>query len=98
VKSFKQVFSNKSAVSCLVGGIATFAGTGSFGIFAIAYYREHFLVSMDFTVGVMLGVSSLFIVAAVVVSRIINKVGTKNLAVGSLLVCGILTRAFFFSA
>jgi predicted MFS family arabinose efflux permease len=52
---------------------------------------------MDFTVAIMLGVSSLFIVAAVVVGRLINRVGAKKLAAGSLLVSGVLTAAFFLA-
>ncbi len=97
VSSFRQVFSNKSAVSCLVGGIVAAAGTISFGIFAIAFYREHFLVPIDFTVGVMLAVSSVFIVAALVIGRLVNRFGAKNLAVGSLLLSGIFTAAFFLA-
>ena len=97
VTSFKQVFSNRSAISCLVGGIVAAAGVGSFGIFAIAFYREHFLVSRDFTVAVMLAVSSVFIVAALVVGRLVNRVGAKNLAVGSLLLSGVFSVAFFLA-
>lgn len=95
--SFRQIFSNKSAVSCLVGGIVAAAGTGSFGIFAIAFYREHFFASMDFTVAVMLAVSLVFIVAALVVGRLMNRFGAKLLAVGGLFLSGVFSAAFFLA-
>lgn len=97
ISSFRQVFSNKSAVFCLFGGIVSTAGTISFGIFAIAFYRENFLVATDFTVAVMLAVSSVFIIASLMVGRLVNKFGAKNLAVGSLLLSGVFTGTFFLA-
>jgi predicted MFS family arabinose efflux permease len=96
-KSFKQVFLSKSATGCLIGGIVSAAGTSSFGIFAIAFYRVRFLASRDFTVAVMFMVLALFVLAALGVGRVVNRVGAKNLAAFSIPITGILTLSFFFA-
>ena len=96
LKSFRQVFSNRSAASCLVGGIIGAAGTATFGIFAIAFYREHFLMPRDFGVEVTFVISALFVVSALVMGRLVNRFGGKNMTVVSYLLTGIFTIAFFF--
>jgi predicted MFS family arabinose efflux permease len=95
VKNFRQVLSNRSAAGCLFGFIFAAAGTGSFGVFAIAYYREHFLVPRDATVIIMLAVSGLFIISALFVGRIVNRFGAKNISVVGTFLTGVLSIAFF---
>jgi predicted MFS family arabinose efflux permease len=95
LKSFKQVFSNRSAAACLIGGIIGTAGAGSFGIFALAFYRQHFLASRDFTVAVMFLVSVLFIISALIIGRLVNRFGAKNLSVASFLLVAGFIVAFF---
>jgi predicted MFS family arabinose efflux permease len=97
LKSFKQVLSNRSASACLLGFICAAAGNGSFGVFAIAYYREYFLVSRDATVLIMLAVSGLFIVSALFVGYIINRIGAKKISVIGMLLTSVFGIAFFLA-
>ncbi len=101
LNNFRQVFSNKSAASCLVGGI--FGGASAAGLFAIAFYRQQFFVPMGFAVetvlafavGIMLIACSMYIVASLVVGRLVSKVGAKTLVVVGSLGGGVLLMLFF---
>jgi predicted MFS family arabinose efflux permease len=94
VRSFKQVFTNRSAVACLAGVI--FAVASEVGLFAIAFYRRQFMVSLDFAVGIMLVATSMYVVASLVVGRLVNRFGAKTLTVAGSLGGGILLMLFFF--
>jgi DHA1 family inner membrane transport protein len=94
LSSFKQVLLNKSAAACLVGVILSAAS--GVGLFAIAFYRQQFLMSRDFTVGQVLVATSMYVVASLVVGRLVNRVGAKTLIVAGSLGGGILLMLFFF--
>jgi predicted MFS family arabinose efflux permease len=94
LSSFKQILLNRSAASCLVGVIL--AATAGVALFAVAFYRENFMVSRDFTVGQVLTATSMYVVASLVVGRFVNKVGAKTLTVAGSLGGGILLMLFFF--
>jgi predicted MFS family arabinose efflux permease len=94
LSSFKQVLLNKSAAACLVGII--FATASAAGLFAVAFYRQQFMVSRDFTVGQVFVATSMYVVASLVVGRLVNRVGAKTLTVAGSLGGGILLMLFFF--
>jgi predicted MFS family arabinose efflux permease len=48
IRTVKKVFVNKSAVSCLVSSLF-FTGIGN-ALFVVAFFRQHFLLSMDYVV------------------------------------------------
>src|SRR5512139_1173075 len=48
-KSFRQVLTDKSALACLIGSFLASAGS-TIAIFRIAFYREVFSASLDFTI------------------------------------------------
>jgi predicted MFS family arabinose efflux permease len=101
--SFKQVLSNRSAVSCLVGGI--FGGAaGGLGLFGIAFYRQNFLGPMGFAeetirgyaVAIMLIAAAMYVIASLVVGRLAKRFGAKTLTVAGALGNGVLIMTFFF--
>jgi predicted MFS family arabinose efflux permease len=94
--SVKQILGNRSAAACLVGTVLVSAGSTSFGIFAIAYYREHFLMPRDFGVAVTFVISILFVVAALIAGRFVNRLGGKNMTALCYLITGIFSLVFFF--
>lgn len=96
LSSLRQVFSNRSAAACLVGTIVIAAGSMSFGIFAVAYYREYFLMPRDFGTAVLIVISALFVVASLIAGRIVNMVGGRNMTALSYLITGVFSIAFFF--
>jgi predicted MFS family arabinose efflux permease len=81
----------------LIGSIFSATGNASFGIFAIAFYREHFLVSLDFTVAIMLAVYGTFIISALSIGRLVNRFGAKALTAGCMLISGVFAMSFFFA-
>jgi predicted MFS family arabinose efflux permease len=92
--SFKQVLMNKFAVSCLIGGMLGSAVV--VGLFAVTFYRQQFGVSLGFATGIMLVAALMYVVASLVVGRLVGKTGAKKLTVISALGNGILTMIFFF--
>ncbi len=92
--SFKQVLLNKSAASCLIGGLLIGALSG--GLFAIAFYRTRFSVSTNFAGVIFVIAGAMYIVASLVVGRLVNRFGAKTLAVGGAFGGGALMMLFFF--
>jgi predicted MFS family arabinose efflux permease len=93
--SFKQVLQNKSAVSSLVGGLLVGAAA-AVGAFALTFYRQQFSVSLGFAAGISFVAISMYVVASLVVGRLVHKTGAKMLAVISAIGNGILILIFFF--
>ena len=92
--SFKQVLVNKFAVSCLIGGMLGSAVV--VGLFAVTFYRQQFGVSLGFATGIMLVAALMFVVASLVIGRLVGKTGAKKLTVIGALGNGIFTIVFFF--
>jgi predicted MFS family arabinose efflux permease len=101
--NFRQVLSNRSAASCLVGGI--FGGaTMGLGLFAIAFYRQQFLEPMGFAVetirgfavGILLLGAAMYVVASLVIGRLASRFGAKTLTAVGALGNGVLVMVFFF--
>ena len=93
LKNFRSVLLNKSAAHCLLG--ATVGATAVVALFVLTFYRQQFLVSRDWTVGIALINASLFMIGSLVGGRMVNRFGSKLIAVLFSLISGILTMAFF---
>jgi DHA1 family inner membrane transport protein len=94
LESFKQVLLNKSAASCIIGGMLISAA--AFVVFVFAFYRTQFSISLYFTVGIMMAAAVIFIVASLLAGRLANRFGTKTLTVVGAIGNGVLMSAFFF--
>jgi predicted MFS family arabinose efflux permease len=95
MRSFKQVFTNRSATACIVASLLTVAGT-QVAIFAIAFYRTRFAVPREWTGGIY-DVSLIMLFAApLVTALIVNKFGAKRIAILSTLLTAFFTMTFFF--
>ncbi len=94
-RNFKQVFLNRSAVSCLVGSLF-FTGTGS-ALFVVAFLRQQFSLSREYSVYVILFVALIMILGSLVTGRIVNKFGPKFLTVLGAFGNGVLTIMMFFA-
>ncbi len=93
---FKKVFLNKSAASCLMGALC-FGGASVVGIFAIAFYREHFLMSREHAVYVLITVALILVAGSLSAGHIRNRISAKSLTVASLLGTGIFSLLLFFA-
>ena len=94
LKSFKQILTNKSATACLVATIIAASGR-KVGIFGIAFYRQQFSMSLDFTVIVSLSIIIINVVGSFVAGRLTNRFGAKPMVVGGRMLSGVFTIMFF---
>jgi DHA1 family inner membrane transport protein len=95
VESFRQVLKDKSATACLGSQILAAAGA-MFSIFSVAFYRERFAASLDFTVAVAMASLAILIVGSLVAGRLANRFGARTTTVAGTLLCGVFTITFFF--
>lgn len=94
-QAFKQIFSNKSAVACLVG-TTFFLILSAITFYAVSFYRVDFSVSPT-TGGILSSFASVGgIFGAVGGGRLINRRGRKRLAVSAASVAGIFAILFTF--
>jgi len=96
LNNFKQTFLNKSVASCLIGGL--FFTGASIGIFAIAFYRQHFLISRDESVLILLAVNLLAIIGSFIPSQLSRRANAKTLTSISFLGNGICSILLFLSS
>ncbi len=100
VRSFKQIFSTKSAFACLVGSLL-FSGT--IGFFAINFLRYQFWsdlplpVQVQYASYVAMVSTSLFATGSLVAGRLANRFSVKTLTVVGALGDGIFTVLLFLS-
>jgi predicted MFS family arabinose efflux permease len=94
-KRFREILRNKSATACLAASILTVGGSGV-AIFALAFYRTRFGVPRDWTIGVYEVAIGLYILAPLVASHLINRLGAKIIAVCSTLCSALFMMTFFF--
>ncbi|HLN44505.1 MAG TPA: MFS transporter [Candidatus Sulfotelmatobacter sp.] len=100
LRSFKQVFSNKSAAACL---LANLFFTGAIGIFALNFLRQQFWSELPLPLQVQYAsyvamVSTLLSVAgSLAAGRLANRYGLKALTVLGALGDGIFILLLFFA-
>jgi predicted MFS family arabinose efflux permease len=96
--AFSQVLRHRSALACLLAGML--GAVGYTGVFALAFYRRQFFNNLpvteqiNYAVIIWLVASAMSIVAALVIGRIVNRVGAVKLivlgAIGNC-ICAFLT-------
>ncbi len=100
-RGYKEVLKNKSAVSCLIAGMC---GTvGNLAVFSIAFYRQQFLSNLpvadqiNFSTGILMAVAVLFIVANIIMGRLLNKMSAITLTIIGGIGNGVFTAIFFLA-
>ncbi len=98
-EGYKEVLRNKSAGSCLIAGLCGTAGNLS--VFSIAYYRQQFLSNssvidqVNFSTVILMVAASLFIVATIVMGRLLSKIRAVTATVIGIVGNGVFTALFF---
>lgn len=95
LRSFKQVFLNKSADACLIGNILRTATYSATMFFAISFYRERFLITLNLGTGLMIGGTLFFTLGSVIAGRLANRLGRKPLTVSTSFMSGVFITCFF---
>lgn len=93
VRNFRQVLTNKSASTCLIGTLVGNAAVVA--LFVLAFYRQQFSLSINWAVGIGLINTAFFVIGSLIGGKLISRFGSKPVAVLCGIVSGVLTMAFF---
>ena len=92
--AYKQVFTNKSAILCIIG--IALLGAQVMGNFALPFYRQQLSLSLDDAATIQAVAAFMYFVAALVIGRLVIRTGAKLLAIICLAGNGVFTMIFFF--
>jgi DHA1 family purine base/nucleoside efflux pump-like MFS transporter len=94
LKSFKGVLSGKSAIACLIGDALRSASFIAIVIYGASFFRQQFLVSIDFASIWILGAASCYAFGGLVSGPVVNRFGRKPSTVSTAFLTGILTITY----
>jgi len=97
LESFKEVFSNKSAMACLVGNVLRSAAFMAILLYAISFFRERLLVSMEFASIILLVAALCYTLGSLASGRFVNRFGRKTVTVLTALLSGVFTISFAYA-
>lgn len=92
--SFKRVLLNRSAAFCLIGG--ALGGSFAVGTFAMAFYRQQLGLPLGYTAIVLMAVSSMYVVASLIIGRFVNRIGARILVLAATLADSVFIITLFF--
>jgi len=91
--SFKEILLNKSAASCLLGGMLVSAI--SIGLFSTTFFMEQFSMSRDFVVVIGIMATGVSFGATLVAGQLVNRVGRKTLTIAGVVGSSVLAMLIF---
>jgi predicted MFS family arabinose efflux permease len=95
LRSFKQILLNKSATACLLGD-AFISAANVWSLFASAFWRQQFLISVQIVAVIVFGVVLVYAAGSFVGGQLVNRVGRKRFVVFSYFFRGLLIPAIVF--
>jgi predicted MFS family arabinose efflux permease len=93
-ESFRDVLSNRSAISCLLGDVLRSASFVAIVIYGASFFRQRFAVSADYASIWILVAASCYTVGGLFSSLIVNRFGRKASTVVSAFFAGIFTISY----
>lgn len=94
LEGFKGVFANHSATMSLVGAALSIAGFQAIVLYGISYFRQRFLLSIEYVTFIWPVFSFCYILGNQVSGRVVNQYGRKLVTVLSALFAGIFIISF----
>ncbi len=94
LEGFKKVFSNKSAVACLMGTTLAMAGWQAILLYGASFFRERFMASTGLASMIILGGALCYLLGSLVGGRFVIKFGRKNFTVLSAFFLGVITVSY----
>ena len=83
---FRTIFSDRSALSCLIGYALALAAMTVLGSYCPSFLRERFLVSTSFVSTLYAGINLLYSLGSAAASRLVDRFNRKPVLIVSLLV------------
>lgn len=96
IRNFKEVLANRSATSCLIGDALNSASFVAILIYGTSFFRQRFLVSIDFASIWILGAASCYTFGGLVSGPIVNRFGRKTSTVLTAFLAGIFTISYAY--
>jgi len=96
MRSFKEVLANKSATSCLIGDALRSAAFVAILIYGTSFFRQRFLVSIDFASIWIVGAASCYTFGGLVSGPVVNRFGRKTSSVFTAFLAGIFTISYAY--
>jgi len=94
LEGLKEVFSNRSAIACLLGGALSLAAWSGIVSYGISFYRQKFLMPTEWAGIIWSGLASCFTLGSLLGGRFANKFGRKPLTLFSVLLVGLFTISY----
>jgi len=94
IEGFKGVFTNRSAVTCLIGIALLFVGWQGPLIYSPSFFREYYQISTSFASLLLTGFAISYVLGSLVISRFVNRFGRKILTVVTASIAGCFFIAF----
>ena len=94
LRSFKGVLSGRSAIACLTGDALRSASFIAILIYGASFFRQRFLVSIDFASIWILGAASCYAFGGLVSGPLVNGFGRKSSTVLTAFLAGIFTITY----
>jgi DHA1 family bicyclomycin/chloramphenicol resistance-like MFS transporter len=95
IRSFKQVFKNRSATACLFANFFTNAGF-NVAVFALAFFQIQFKIPRVWRTGIVEAALILVVIAPLVAGPLVNRFGAKRLTLVSSFLSALCVMIFFF--
>lgn len=97
-RSFKDVFTTRSAVACLVGDLLRSASFVAVVFFAASFVRQRFYVSTDMASLMIIGAALAYVIGGIVSGRLVRIFGRKPMVISTALLAGTFTAAYVFAS
>ncbi|MFQ6124226.1 MAG: MFS transporter [Candidatus Heimdallarchaeota archaeon] len=94
LEGFKEIFTNRSAMMCLVGAALSIAGFQAIVLYGASYFRQRFQLSIEYVSFLFPVFSLCYIFGNQISSRVVNQYGRKLITVLSAFFAGILVISF----
>ncbi len=94
LEGFREVFSNRSAIACLIGTTFSLASYQVVLTYGISFYRQTYSISPSWASILFSGLALCYVVGSLLSGRLVNRFGRKSLTVIGYLSLGLLTVLF----
>jgi len=98
LSGFKRVYSNRSAISCLMGMVVSQTTWQAILLFWASFYRQQFKIDIGTLVFLGIGTTLSYIGGNLFTGKYANLLGRKRLAIISLLLSGVFMVPIFTSS
>jgi len=93
-EGFREVFSNRSAVACLVGSALSGAAWMGILIYAMSFFRQQFSMAMGLVSIIVVGAALCYTLGGLVAGRLVSRLGRKSLSVLAVLLTGVFVASY----